>query len=76
LVTCRRCGLSKPALDKAPLPGKFGPLVLEQTCQECWREWVEEQTRVINHEGLRPAEPEHRKRLYELMTTFLRLSGT
>jgi len=73
LVRCRRCDLDKPALQQAPLRGKWGPIVLEQTCADCWREWVEEQTRLINHEGLRPAEAEHRTRLYERMAAFLKL---
>jgi Fe-S cluster biosynthesis and repair protein YggX len=72
-VDCRRCGLRKPALDRAPLPGKYGPTILAQTCAECWHEWVEEQTRVINHEQLMPAQPEHRRVLYERMSAFLKL---
>jgi Fe-S cluster biosynthesis and repair protein YggX len=47
--------------------------VLEHTCAACWHDWVEEQTRLINHERLNPAEPEHRKVLYERMAAFLRL---
>jgi Fe-S cluster biosynthesis and repair protein YggX len=73
-VTCSRCGQRKPALERAPLPGKYGPRVLEQTCADCWREWIEEQTRVINHEGLSPGQPEHRQVLYERMATFLKLN--
>jgi Fe-S cluster biosynthesis and repair protein YggX len=74
-ITCRRCGERKPSLDRAPLPGKYGPLVLEHTCAECWHEWVEEQTRVINHEGLTPGLAEHRQVLYQRMASFLKLSG-
>jgi Fe-S cluster biosynthesis and repair protein YggX len=72
-VICRRCGLDKPALAQAPLPGKWGAIVLAQCCGDCWHEWFEEQTRLINHEGLRPAEAEHRRVLYDRMATFLRL---
>jgi len=72
-MRCRRCEQEKTALTAAPLPGKWGPIVLEQTCADCWREWVEEQTRLINHEGLRPAEAEHRKLLYERMAAFLKI---
>jgi Fe-S cluster biosynthesis and repair protein YggX len=72
-VACRRCGLSKPALIQAPLPGKWGPLVVAQTCPDCWHEWIEEQTRLINHERLLPSEAAHRAVLYERMTSFLKL---
>jgi Fe-S cluster biosynthesis and repair protein YggX len=73
-VHCRRCGLEKTPLAVAPLPGAWGQKVVEQTCADCWGEWFEEQTRLINHEGLRPAEAEHRKVLYERMATFLKLT--
>jgi len=74
LVACRRCGQTKSALEQAPLPGKWGPIVLAHTCRECWYAWFEEQTRLINHEALRPSEPEHRKVLYQRMASFLNLA--
>jgi Fe-S cluster biosynthesis and repair protein YggX len=74
-VVCRRCGQHKPTLIQAPLPGKWGSTVLLQTCADCWHDWVEEQTRLINHEGLLPAQPEHRKVLYERMASFLKLEN-
>jgi Fe-S cluster biosynthesis and repair protein YggX len=74
VIACRRCGQSKSALAQAPLSGKWGPIVMAQTCAECWRDWFEEQTRLINHEALRPSEPEHRKVLYQRMASFLNLA--
>ena len=74
-VSCRRCGERKPALAAAPIPGRYGATVLQQTCPDCWRDWVEEQTRLINHERLLPAEPEHRKVLYSRMAGFLNLEA-
>ena len=73
VLKCRRCGNRGPPLEKAPVPGKWGPIVLEHSCADCWREWVDEQTRLINHEGLRPSEAEHRRVLYERMAAFLKL---
>ena len=73
-LTCGRCGQTRAALSIAPLPGKWGPIVLAQTCTVCWAEWIEEQTRLINHERLLPAVPEHRKVLYERMVSFLNLA--
>lgn len=72
-VVCHRCGQRKPALSSAPLPGKWGPLIVADTCVDCWHDWVEEQTRLINHEHLLPAELEHRKVLYQRMAAFLKL---
>jgi Fe-S cluster biosynthesis and repair protein YggX len=73
-VVCRRCNLLRPALAGAPLPGKWGAMVAAHTCTECWHEWVEEQTRLINHERLLPSDREHRKVLYERMASFLNLA--
>jgi len=72
-ITCRRCGQRKPALERAPVPGRWGPVVLEQTCAACWHDWVEEQTRLINHERLQPALPEDRQVLYARMRDYLHL---
>jgi Fe-S cluster biosynthesis and repair protein YggX len=72
-VLCRRCGQRKMGLAEPPLPGRWGPVVLSETCADCWHEWIEEQTRLINHERLLPSEPEHRKVLYTRMATFLNL---
>jgi Fe-S cluster biosynthesis and repair protein YggX len=49
--------------------------VLAGTCAACWREWVEEQTRLINHERLLPSEPAHRQVLYQHLQAFLHLPG-
>jgi len=73
-LVCSRCGQRKPGLEAPPLPGRRGQLVQAQVCAECWQAWVEEQTRLINHERLQPAEPADRQRLYALMAEFLQLS--
>ena len=73
-VACKRCGQNKAGLELAPLPGRWGPIILAQTCAACWHEWIEEQTRLINHERLLPSSPEHRKVLYEKMGAFLNLA--
>jgi Fe-S cluster biosynthesis and repair protein YggX len=72
-VVCARCGRTQPALAEPPLPGRWGGRVQAQTCADCWRDWVEEQTRLINHERLSPADPSARQRLYAHMAQFLGL---
>jgi Fe-S cluster biosynthesis and repair protein YggX len=75
-LRCRRCGEMKAAMEKAPMPGRWGAVAHEQTCAACWREWVEEQTRLINHMGLKTWQPEDRAKLYELMREYLKLEAT
>jgi Fe-S cluster biosynthesis and repair protein YggX len=74
-IVCRRCGQTRPALTQAPLPGARGATILAQICAQCWLDWVEERTRLINHERLFPSDPEHRKVLYTKMAAFLKLDG-
>ena len=72
-VTCSRCGQTKPVLEQAPLPGEWGAAVLAETCADCWREWSEEQTRLINHLGLQPFKPADKKVIYRHLREFLKL---
>ena len=74
-ITCRRCGQTRDALDNAPMPGAWGERIMAETCEPCWHEWQEEQTRVINHENLRPFVPADKNLLYRKMHEFLKLSG-
>jgi Fe-S cluster biosynthesis and repair protein YggX len=74
-LTCSRCGQHKPGLDQAPLPGDVGRAVLSDTCADCWHEWTEEQTRLINHLGLRPFVPADKKVIYQRLQEFLKLQG-
>lgn len=74
-LACSRCGERKIGLLEPPLTGRRGQLVQAQVCADCWQAWVEEQTRLINHERLQPAEPADRQRLYALMAEFLKLSS-
>ncbi|MFN8532356.1 MAG: Fe(2+)-trafficking protein [Dehalococcoidia bacterium] len=71
-VLCSRCLQTKPGLSLKP-PGKFGALVLEQVCQECWDEWMVMLPRIINHYGLNLGVPDDRQQLQDAMAEFLNL---
>ncbi len=73
-VTCRRCGESKPALTRAPVPGGDGALILEQVCADCWSDWREEEVRTINELRLNFMDPESQRILRERMLGFLGLA--
>lgn len=72
-VVCSRCGMTKDAVGAAPVPGALGARIASHVCQECWNEWMQTSIRVINHYGLQPAVKEHRERIFELMSEFLKL---
>lgn len=56
------------------MPGQWGEALLAETCAECWHLWQEEQTRIINHENLRPWVPADKQLLYRKLREFLNLS--
>lgn len=75
LVTCARCGNTREGAGKVGLPGPLGLEIEQRTCAECWKEWLLQQVRVINHYGLRPAVREDRERLYGFTREFLNIAS-
>ena len=73
-VVCVRCEGEKEGLGQAPVGGPMGSLILESVCSECWGEWRETSTRLINHYGINLGNPGHRAQLRELMREFLGLT--
>ncbi len=70
-IECTRCGPEKPTLAKAPFRTELGQRIQEQICSECWAEWLQHQTLLINHYGLDPRDAEARKFLYGQIETVL-----
>jgi Fe-S cluster biosynthesis and repair protein YggX len=73
-VRCSRCESTGDALERTPLPGAPGELVLARTCRACWELWRGEQVKLINEHKLSPANPEHYTFLVDQMKVFLKLS--
>lgn len=73
-IECRRCG-GGPALARAPFRNDLGERILAEICQNCWKDWLQHQTLLINHYGLDPREPEARKFLYEQVEKVLLEGG-
>lgn len=72
-VHCSRCGQDAPGLDRAPIPGPVGQIVLAKTCAACWREWLGMQVKYINEYRLSPLDPKHYEFLLEQARAFLNL---
>ena len=62
-ITCRRCG-EGPALPRAPFRNELGERILASICGNCWAEWLQHQTLLINHYGLDPRDAEAKQFLY------------
>lgn len=69
-IPCRRCG-EGPRLARAPFRNDIGDRIHDSICQNCWKEWLEHQTLLINHYGLDPRDAKSRKFLYEQVETVL-----
>ena len=48
-VTCLRCGETGAQLAAPPLPKELGNRIYDSICQNCWNQWLQQQTAVINH---------------------------
>jgi Fe-S cluster biosynthesis and repair protein YggX len=62
-------------MEKAPFRNAIGERVLEEICQDCWGEWLQHQTLLINHYGLDPRDPKARAFLYEQIEQVLLEGG-
>lgn len=74
-VNCIRCGALAEGLKSAPFPGQIGQDVLNKICGLCWKDWLAQQVRIINHFGLDVLEPDHQRFLLDQMKQFLNLPG-
>jgi Fe-S cluster biosynthesis and repair protein YggX len=64
-IHCRRCDEDAPRLAKAPFRNELGERIQAEICSDCWQEWLQHQTLLINHYGLDPREAKSREFLYE-----------
>ena len=71
MIRCRRCEKDAPRMEKAPFRNAIGERVHEGICQDCWGEWLQHQTLLINHYGLDPRDPKAREFLYQQIETVL-----
>jgi len=74
-VTCARCGQTRAGFERAPFPGLIGARIVKEICQECWGQWVRQQTMLINHYGLNVMDPQARGFLTKNMQAFLFSTG-
>ena len=70
-IQCSRCGTDKSRLAKAPFRTDLGERIQEKICSDCWAEWLQHQTLLINHYGLDPREAKAREFLYGQIETVL-----
>ncbi len=63
-ISCRRCRKQAPALERQPFKNELGFRIERAICRQCWADWLQHQTLLINHYGLDPRDPKARAFLY------------
>ncbi len=63
-IECRRCGEKKRSLDRPPFRNERGRRIQAEICVDCWAQWLQHQTLLINHYGLDPREQKSKDFLY------------
>jgi Fe-S cluster biosynthesis and repair protein YggX len=74
-VTCSRCGTLRAGFERPPFPGAIGARIVAEICQQCWSEWLRQQTMLINHYGLNVMDPQARAFLTRNLQAFLFKAG-
>lgn len=71
-IACQRCEEEDaPQLPNPPFRNDLGRRIQEEICRDCWSDWLDHQTLLINHYGLDVRDPKSRKFLYEKIEEIL-----
>jgi Fe-S cluster biosynthesis and repair protein YggX len=70
-VYCVKLKQQAEGLDKSPWPGELGDRIYENISKQAWREWLGQQTILINENNLSPINPEHKALLKSEMEKWL-----
>ncbi len=70
MVNCVRLQRELEGLDRPTYPGDLGKKIFDNVSKEAWKEWVNQQTILMNEYRLSPIDPKARKFLEEEMDKF------
>lgn len=71
IVDCVKMGEKLEGLDFLPFPGELGQKVYDNVSKEAWKQWLGQQTILINEYRLSSLDPKARTFLLEEMQKFL-----
>ena len=76
-ITCSRCGQTRAGFERPPVgvTGESGARVVAEICQQCWADWLKQQTMLINHYGLNLMDPQARSFLSKNREAWLFKAG-
>ncbi len=70
-VQCVKMGEELDGLDFLPFPGELGQKVYDNVSKEAWKQWLGQQTILINEYRLSSLDPKARTFLMEEMQKYL-----
>lgn len=70
-VNCVKLGEELDGLEFAPFPGEMGQKIFDNVSKEAWKQWLGQQTILINEYRLSSLDPKARSFLQEEMQKFL-----
>lgn len=70
---CSRCGKPSARMTERPFKGDLGQKIWNHVCADCWREWIDMGTKVINEMGLQLADKKSQEAFDEHMKEFLQI---
>lgn len=71
MVDCVKMGEKLEGLDFAPFPGELGQKIYDHVSKEAWKQWLNQQTILINEYRLSSLDPKARTFLQEELQKFL-----
>ena len=74
-IQCIRCGDDAPPLPRAPFRNDLGERIAGEICANCWKDWLQHQTLLINHYGLDPRDKKAKAFLFEQIEQVLLKGG-
>lgn len=70
-VKCVKMGEELDGLDFLPFPGELGQKIYDNVSKEAWKQWLAQQTILINEYRLSSLDPKARSFLAEEMQKYL-----
>lgn len=70
-IYCRKLGKDAEGLSRPPWPGEIGQRIYEEISEQAWRDWLGQQTILINEYKLNPLDRKHKQYLKAQMESYL-----
>jgi Fe-S cluster biosynthesis and repair protein YggX len=70
MVKCVKLNRELPGLPRPPFPGEFGKKIFANVSAQAWDMWQQQSTLLINHYGLKLADPRAQEFLMQQMEEF------